>query len=55
MNKIPKTLIKDIIEEIDYDIASGYDEETAEEPEYVQDRWDSLEVILNKYGFTLNE
>lgn len=51
--KIKKETILDIICTIDADIAAGYSEETAEEPEYVEERWAEIATILKRDGVEL--
>lgn len=42
-------MIFDIVDTVDYDIGKQYDEETAEEPEYVEERFDELRDIVRRY------
>lgn len=44
--KIKKKTILDLIYTIDADIAKGYSEETAEEPEFVEERWEEIADLL---------
>lgn len=47
-NKI-KEMLLELLNEIDYDIAKNYDEETAEEPELVEESMDRLVSIVNNF------
>lgn len=53
--KIKKKTILDLIYTIDADIAKGYSEETAEEPEFVEERWDQISDLLKRDGIELAE
>ena len=42
-------MIHDLLNAIDYDIAKQYDEDTAEEPEFVGDNMNDLRVIVRQH------
>jgi len=42
-------MILELLNEIDYDIAKGYDIETAEEPELVEENMNKLVKIVKEY------
>ena len=44
-------MIHALLDAIDYDTAKQYVEETAEEPEYVEEAMDELRVIVRQHVF----
>ena len=44
-----RVMLMDILHCVDYDIAKSFDAETAEEPEYVDERMDELIEIVQKH------
>jgi len=44
-----ETMLRDILGWVDYDIAKEYDAETAEEPEYAEERMQSLVAIAERH------
>jgi hypothetical protein len=48
-------MIHDLLDAIDYDIAKDYREDTAEEPDDVEDRMDALRGIVRQYAAQLHQ
>lgn len=44
-----KALLRDLLEQIDHDIAKGYDVETAEEPEFAEGAMADLQGIVKRH------
>lgn len=44
-------MLHDLLEMIDHDIAKGYQEETAEEPEFVESSMEDLRCIVREHVF----
>ena len=42
-------MIHELLEQIDYDTAKGYKEETAEEPKFVEDSMDYPRAIVRRH------
>ena len=44
-----KAMMKDVILEVDYDAWKQFDVETAEEPEFVEERWADIVTAAQKH------
>jgi len=45
-----RAYMNDTLSQVDYDIKKQFDEETAEEPEFVEGSWEDLEKIARQHN-----